>query len=285
MTNELIQGTPEWHALRAKSIGASDAAAIMGVSKWTTPYQLWEQKLGLREVEINSAMKRGTDMEDEARKEFEHLHNVAVFPDVVLSEEYPWAMASLDGISMDRSVIVEIKCVNRFDHQIALEGKVPEHYYPQCQHQMWVTGTFLMYYFSYDPMNPATVIVPRDDVYISDMIEKEKEFYRCIMEFDPPTFTDRDYVEHDDKEWSMLAFELKHTLANIKVFEQREKDLRNQLIQLSEGKNSIGCGIRLTRFIRKGNVEYAKIPALQGVDLEQYRKPPIESWRIGELDG
>jgi hypothetical protein len=31
---------------------------------------------------------------------------------------------------------------------------------------------------------------------------------------------------------------------------------------------------------RKGAVDYAKIPALQGLDLEQYRKAGGEYWRL-----
>lgn len=284
MNRSLTQGTEEWKTLRSTKVGASDASAILGVSKWTTPYQLWEQKLGLREVETTSSMRRGTELEEEARREFEHLHGISVFPDVVFHPEYDWMMASLDGLSLDGKILVEIKNVNKQDHQVALDGNVPLHYIPQCQHQLAVTGLDSMYYFSYNADNPAIIEVKRDDAYIAGMIEKEKEFYRCMTEFDPPPLTDRDYVEHTDQEWCALAFELKHTSANIKVFEQREKDLRNQLINLSEGKNCKGAGIKMTRIVRKGNIDYAKVEALQGIDLEPYRKPPIESWRIGECD-
>ena len=281
---EFIQGSPEWKALRMNKIGASDAAAIMGISKWTTPYQLWEQKLGFREVEMNSAMQRGHDLEEEARQCFERIYSILVFPDVVFHPEHEFLMASLDGIDIERKVLVEIKNVNRHDHQSALDGKVPEHYYPQCQHQLAVTGLPFMYYFSYDPLNPATVIVPRDDSYIADMIEKEKEFYRYMTEFEAPLLTDRDYVEHNDSQWEIYADDFLAAQKIRKEWEDKENYYRKRLIELAQEKNSKGHGIRLTRFIRRGNIQYDKIAELQGVDLEPYRKPPIESWRICETD-
>ena len=52
--------------------------------------------------------------------------------------------ASLDGISMDQEIL-EIKCPykpNRLDsdHQKTKEGKIPEKYWPQLQHQLEVFG-------------------------------------------------------------------------------------------------------------------------------------------------
>lgn len=285
MNNELVQGSPEWKALRMNKIGSSDSPVIMGVSPYKTPYMLWEEKLGLRKVEVNAAMRRGTELEDEARKEFEHLHNVSVFPDVVLSEEYPWAMASLDGIDLDRKIVVELKNVNRHDHQLALDGIVPEKYFPQCQKILLLTKLPFIHYYSHDPLNPATVIVPRDDAYISDLIEKEKEFYRCMCEFDPPPLTDKDYVDMSgDAMWAITCEAYRQAVEKRKAIEEAENALRKDLIEMAQGKNSKGCGIKMTRSIRRGFIQYDKVPQLQGVDLEPYRKPPIESWRIGETD-
>ena len=265
MNRSLVQGTEEWKALRQTKLGGSDSPIVMGVSKYLTPFQLWEIKLGLRQVETNSAMRRGSEMEDEARREFERIHNVSVFPDVVFHPEYDFLMASLDGISIDRSVIVEIKCVNRHDHQTALNGRVPDHYFPQLQHQLAVTGLPYMYYFSYDQLTPATVIVQRDDVYIANMIKKEKEFYRCMTEFEAPPLTEKDYIEHSDLEWEFYAQEYLSVQQQRKYYENKEENCKRELVKLSEGKNSKGCGIRMTRFIRKGNIQYDKVEALQGI--------------------
>lgn len=45
MTN-LVVGSPEWLQERRAYLGASEFAAVMGVSPWTTPVELWLEKLG-----------------------------------------------------------------------------------------------------------------------------------------------------------------------------------------------------------------------------------------------
>jgi putative phage-type endonuclease len=57
----------EWLALRTKTIGASEIAAILGVHPYATPYQLWASKSGLLPpVEETPAMKRGRILESVA---------------------------------------------------------------------------------------------------------------------------------------------------------------------------------------------------------------------------
>ena len=282
--NSLIQGSPEWVKMRQSKIGASDAPIILGVSSYTTPYQLWEYKLGLKEQEVTLSMQRGHEKEEEARKVFEETTGFTVFPQVMTSKVYPWMIASVDGISIDGKILVEIKNVNKNDHQTALKGDVPQKFYPQCQHQMAVVGVNEMYYFSYNEVKSALVKVIRDDIYIADMIEKEKEFYRCMMEFDPPPLCDRDYVEREDEEWKKVADMYLSAQKSRRILEDHEETYRKELIRLSDGKNSIGGGVKATRFHRRGSIQYGKVPELLGVDLEPYRKPPIESWRIGEVD-
>src|SRR5271166_4747574 len=113
MQNEHIQGTPEWRAWRKSMIGASDAACILGIG-FLSPFQLWEQKLGLREDQESSpAMKMGLDIEDDARDWFQAKTGIKVSPAVVIHPEYKWMHASLDGMSEDRKTILEIKRVKK----------------------------------------------------------------------------------------------------------------------------------------------------------------------------
>ena len=50
MEVEFKQNTEEWRNWRSKKLGASDAPAVMGKSEWTTAYQLWEEKTGLKPI-------------------------------------------------------------------------------------------------------------------------------------------------------------------------------------------------------------------------------------------
>ena len=61
----------EWLAFRRGSIGGSDAGAVIGLSKWETPYSVWADKLGMTAAkEDNEAMRIGRDLEDYVAKRF-----------------------------------------------------------------------------------------------------------------------------------------------------------------------------------------------------------------------
>ena len=54
----------EWIKFRKNYIGGSDAAAIIGLNPFVTPYSLWAEKTGrLPEREDNEAMRQGRDLE------------------------------------------------------------------------------------------------------------------------------------------------------------------------------------------------------------------------------
>jgi putative phage-type endonuclease len=173
--------------MRKKHIGASDAPIILGTSPWCTPHKLWERKLGIaEEVEETPAMRRGSIMEPEARKAFELATNLEVFPQIIYHTEHKFMMSSLDGLTLDGSAAVEIKCPGKKAHSMALKGKVPEYYIPQLQHQLSCLGIEKIYYYSYDGNDGVVLEIDRDDEFIEDLIEKEKVFWNCIESKTPP---------------------------------------------------------------------------------------------------
>jgi putative phage-type endonuclease len=278
--SELIQQTDEWRKVRRTKIGASDAPVIMGVSPWITPYHLWQEKLNMiSEKESTAAMKHGIQREERARQEFINQTGLEMKPDVLFKGEF--MMASLDGITPDRQHILEIKCPGIHTHAKTKSGDVPEHYYPQLQHQLEVCGLDMVHYFSFLNSEDTVLIkVYRDDKYIKKMVSLEKEFWDCMNELVAPKLLERDYVEKNDDLWIASEKELVEVSALIKQLEERERGLRDILISQCDGKNCKGEKIRLSKIVRKGAVDYSKIPEIQDKDLEKYRKPPIESWRI-----
>lgn len=275
-----IQGTPEWHELRRNSIGASDAAAILGVSPWKSRYELWNEKVGnSAQEEPSYAMRRGAAMEPQALEEYQKHCEAQFFPEVVFHEKYPFIMASLDGMSLDGTQAVEIKCPGKETHALALQGKVPDHYYAQLQHQMMVTGLQDIDYFSFDGEEGVIVKVQRDQEYIDNLLEKELEFWKLVKGNIPPEITEKDYISMDeDQAWLRLSEELKSIDRDIKQLEEKRDVIKKVMIELSEGCNCKGNGITLTRSMRKGVVNYKKIPQLKGVDLEQFRGNSVETW-------
>jgi putative phage-type endonuclease len=277
----LTQNTPEWLSFRKNRVGASDAPIIMGVSPWKTPLQLWEEKLDITpSPEMSYAMQRGQDLEDEARKLFESQLGIYVFPTVVQHPKHEWMIASMDGLDINGEIAVEIKCANKQDHSETILGKIPDKYYPQVQHQMAVCGIDAMFYFSYDGVDGVVLEVFRDDKYINNLIEKEWEFYQCIQEFTPPPLSEKDYQIKSDDLWMELSEQWKNANALLKEYTAKEKGLREHLISMAQDTNCKGNGVLLNKIIRKGMVDYASIPELKNVNVENYRKDKITSWRI-----
>ena len=275
---DLEQGCPEWHSLRKTKITATDSCVIMGASHWKTRIQLYHEKLSIElPAPANERMQRGTFLEPIARDLFNVKTGCKMKPAVAVKD---WLMASLDGIDEKSGCILEVKCPGEKDHSTAVQGKVPDHYYPQLQHQMYVAGVQMAYYFSFDGMDGVIVQVKRNHEYVENMLVEERKFYDCLINKTPPEPLEGDYIERDDSLWDACATRWKHITNSIKDLEKEEEEIRRQLIFLSGESNTKGAGISLCQVQRKGNVEYAKIPELRGVNLDMYRKGSINSWRI-----
>jgi putative phage-type endonuclease len=274
----LKQRSPEWYEFRRNHIGGSDAAVCLGESPYMSAHELYLEKLGLgKPKQVNSYMQQGIDLEEPARSAFENIMGISVFPVCRKSRHTDFMMASLDGLDMDEKIAVEIKCPSNMTyHQMALDGQVPDHHMPQLQHQLSVLGLDVVYFFSYTLSSHAIVEVKRDEKYIKNLIEKEKAFWDYVLKKEPPPLTEKDYVFCESPEWKELTDEWR-TLSDL---EDRKEVIRNRLIAIAGEKNAKGNGCTLTKVHRKGNVVYSKIEYLKTIDLEPYRSPPVESWRL-----
>lgn len=280
------QNTEEWIELRKTKIGASDAPIIMGVSPYSTPYKLWEEKTGISKREENEAMRYGQAMEDIARRAFEDEYMCVVEPKVVIHPEMDWMMASLDGLNIDAGIAVEIKNANKKDHEDAINGKVPEKYYPQLQHQLEILFILYninsIYYYSYKNGSSASVLVNIDPPYIKNMISKEYEFFLNMQSLTPPPLNCNDYIHITDRESLEKSNDLEIIRQKIKELKDKEAKLKNDLIKKIDG-NAICGNLKFTRYSVKGSVDYSCIPELSDVDLDKYRKKSTYTYRISSV--
>jgi len=278
------QGTQEWLELRKLHIGASDAAVCMGISPWKTKYQLWEEKLGLGEPQVcNEAMKRGTNLEPYARAAFELKSGIKVKPEVLFHPKISYMMASLDGISEGYDV-VEIKVPGKIDHECAMDGQIPEKYMPQLQHIMEVCQIENMFYFSFNERSDIILQVIKNQRYTDILLQKEKEFWKYVTDLEQPPLEDEDLVKKNDDQWYSATSKYIEFQKQFKSIEEKLESARNELITLADGKNCKGFGIEVIKSSRRGNIDYKSIPQLMGVDLEVYRKPTGQSWRISQKE-
>lgn len=286
------QNTQEWLDLRKKHIGASDAPIIMGVSPYKTVFQLWEEKVGINQkTEETASMRYGRNNEEAARQSYEQFTGNIVVPEVVFHPTNSFMMASLDGLSVDQKIILEVKNANAQDHQLAVEGKVPEKYWPQVQHQLDCIPGAIVHYWSFHKGNGVLVEVERDEDYIEGLIEKERSFYQGVLDFEPPDLSADDYIELKASEWEYLAKERKEILdlerelaARKNSIEARKKQNTEKLIEISNGRNVILNDLKFTKIVSQGKISYKKAAEESGLDLEKYRGEPIESWRVKFLN-
>ena len=203
---KLVQGSPEWHEHRRKFRNASETPAVLGVSPWLTPYQLWQIKLGLTEPEVTPPMLHGTQLEPQARAAYEALTGHVMQPLVLVDGEYS---ASLDGVTLGGDRIVEIKVPFRGRESAlwksAAEGRVPEHYGYQIQHQMMVAGAEVADFYVFDGAEGLLLeVAPQPETWPT-ILAAWDAFMRCVREGQAPPLTARDTKTRDDAEWLSAA--------------------------------------------------------------------------------
>lgn len=141
----LTQGSPEWDAFRLTHFGASEAAAMLGLSKKTTRTKLLDMKATGIPQEYSQWVEEvlfegGHAAEEAARPIVEGIIGQDLYP-VTCSEGE--LSASCDGLTFDADlplVAFEHKLWNKELAAAVERNDLPEEYMPQCQQIMMVTG-------------------------------------------------------------------------------------------------------------------------------------------------
>lgn len=136
---------------RKSGIGGSECAAVMGLSRWKTPYQVFIDKTSEEENKIdNDVMRWGRALEPLIIQEYQERTGNEV--DLMLDEKseqkkftsskYPWLMAHIDGLVKSKRLIIEAKTTRFFGDDWGDEGtdRIPIEYLIQCAHYCIVLG-------------------------------------------------------------------------------------------------------------------------------------------------
>lgn len=148
-TIELVQGSPAWHAHRAKHFNASDAPAMMGESRYETRTELVKRLATGIGKEIDAATQKRFDdghaAEAKARPYAESIVGETLYPIVgsEIVDDLPLS-ASFDGITMLHDVCFEHKSVND-GIRVSLDGNsdganLPAMYRIQMEQQLMLSG-------------------------------------------------------------------------------------------------------------------------------------------------
>ena len=190
----LIRCTDEagWLTERRKGVGGSDVAAIMGLSPWRTPAEVWFEKTGRAEPQ---------DLSDRPNIVFGNIMEPVIadwhrskYPDLTIrrvnaicqSIERPWAQASLDYEIHAPELgwgVLEIKTAR--DKRDWKDG-VPAYYLTQVTHYLAVTGRAFaaVAVFFRDEAEFARYAIERDEEDIAAVNSAVDAFWHDYVQAD-----------------------------------------------------------------------------------------------------
>jgi putative phage-type endonuclease len=184
----------EWLEARRQGIGGTDAAAILGVSPWKSPAELYAEKLGLVDLDNvdNEAAVWGLLLQPLLVQRYRRVTGRMTVPEplhtIRRSRAHPWMLASLDATIHEGGLVLpcEIKTTGAYRVEDWAE-EPPVHVQVQVQHQLAVTGA---------PWASVAVLiggqrfhwcdVQRDDRFIAAMIQAEQQFLERLRAKEPP---------------------------------------------------------------------------------------------------
>ena len=278
---ELAQGTPEWLNLRYDHATASDAPVIQGLSKYKSKLQLFEEKVLRSEPDVKGKeliFSKGHSAEVAGREWVTKNLDIELPPAVVISNEVPDLMASLDGFNPDKQTIFECKYVGHEVLKEVKKGVLPVTHLVQIQAQLRATLATKCIYFAIDPSgNAATLEIFPDSASMQLVADNAAQFMGDVREGKAPAPSENDFYSPNDERFKQLL-ELKLQADH---FSDEFEALKVKLTtEYKEYRRIKANGLIVTRVISKGNVDYKAIPQLKGVDLDRYRKGFKESVRV-----
>lgn len=171
----------EWLEQRKRGIGGSDAAAILGLDRYRSAFDVYAEKVGLKSEEPdNEAMRQGRDLEDYVASRFteETGKKVRRRNAILQHPEHPWMLANVDRLVVGENAGLECKTTSVLNRAKFSQGEYPPNYYVQCVHYMAVTGAE-RWYLAVLVLNKAFHVftIERDEAEIQALIQAEKRFW------------------------------------------------------------------------------------------------------------
>lgn len=159
----------QWLDVRKKSIGGSDAGALIGMNPYSSPLTLYmDKKDPSKPRETNEAMRLGTDLEEYVAQRFTEQTGKKVRRDnyMYMHDEHDFITANVDRVVVGENAGLECKTMSSFNNYDIANGEVPAYYYAQCQHYMAVMGYERMY---------LAILVFQKGIFVNT-IERNQEF-------------------------------------------------------------------------------------------------------------
>jgi putative phage-type endonuclease len=181
LINTLNIDKEEWLEWRKKGIGGSDAAAIIGLNKYKSAFEVYAEKLGLKtNTEDNESMRQGRDLEEYVATRFTESTGKKVRRRNAMLQhpEHQFMIADIDRWIVGENAGLECKTTSVLNQHKFAQGEFPPNYYVQCMHYMAVTGAE-RWYLAVLVLNKAFHVftIERDESEIQALIAAEKDFW------------------------------------------------------------------------------------------------------------
>lgn len=188
--HDLIQGSDEWAAFRLAHHGASEAAAMLGLSKKTTRNELLRIKHTGTPKEFSdwvqkSILDHGHEVEAMARPLIEAILGEDLYPATCSDGKLS---ASCDGLTMLGDTAFEHKQWNEELAASVRAGALPEEHMPQCQQIMMVSGARRVIFVVSDgtPDRMVSTEVLPDDAWFARIRAGWAQFDRDLADYELP---------------------------------------------------------------------------------------------------
>jgi putative phage-type endonuclease len=180
----------EWLEHRSKTIGGSDASAILGMNSYSSPYSVWAEKTGkLPPKDDNEAMRIGRDLEAYVAQRFTEATGKKVRREnnILVNPKYPYAHANVDRMIVGEDAGLECKTTSSLNVTKYKNGEFPDNYYAQCVHYLMVTGC-KRWYLGVLVLGRGFfhLVIERDEEEIKALAKSEEAFWEYVKTNTPP---------------------------------------------------------------------------------------------------
>jgi putative phage-type endonuclease len=192
LAKTLDMSRSEWLQHRRKGIGGSDAAAIVGLDRYRSAFDVYAEKVGIKAEEPdNEAMRQGRDLEDYVAQRFMEATGKKVRRRnaILQHPEHHWMLGNIDRWVVGENAGFEAKTTSVLNRAKFSQGEFPPNYYVQCVHYMAVTGAE-RWYLAVLVLNKAFHVftIERDEAEVQALIAAEKDFWENhVLKQIPPT--------------------------------------------------------------------------------------------------
>lgn len=236
---------------RTSYLGGTEAAAVLGISRWKTPLQVWAEKVGhIQPEDISDQLhvKLGNRLEATVADLFaeETGKKVRRANETIFHPAYDFLGANVDRLVIGEDAGLEVKTVSAWKAKEWQDEDMPIEYIMQCLHYMGVTGRrkwYLAVLIGNHEFKWKEILY--DEKVIRDLIRREVDFWtKYVVPIVMPAIVTKNDADTLYKIFPVAienkAIELgDETNLIVEALQSYQQDLKNLEGHIDEKKNEL----------------------------------------------